>query len=367
MKKNWLMNLSEYIASWDEGYTLSTAAKTVLKSIIEFDDKGNKIAVPYVIPYGIYYDALYYRADRLSELEIDPQNPEAIETDYNGITAPRHWNTLLTMAEAMRALPSNAAEIDIALSDNATDYNFIDTIYWSKIGFDRIDSGAAAYYMYANRELGEEYGKTIFSTPDAKEALGYYKDLNERLIIDKFEGKGETAAIEAFINGEANFLIAGPQGIKLCEEGMADGEWDVVPYPVEKGGSAVRDDFRAWGITWNSSNSDVMAHFLRYLCNSDNNTYLARELSFIPVHSDAIELDAYFNDSKFWAFTSMGKRTNAFKYATQPRMYEAYDGFADMANKLYADFLKEKVTADELLKTLDDYWIAAFEEDGKLW
>ncbi len=369
VKNSKLAPLTDYINSWDEGYTLTAAAKWAMRSIVEKDENGKKVAVPYMLPYGIYHNALYYRADRISELEVDPENPDALEINSLGIAAPRHWPKLLSTAKAIKELPTNEAEIDIALSGNAADFNFVDTMYWSKLSFEKIDTSAAAYYLYADTEKGEEYGKTIFGTAEAGKVLEYYKRLNDELTVSRFEGEGENAAIEAFINGEANFLIAGPEAVRLCEEGMKDDEWDVVPYPIEEGiYSVLIDDYSAWGITDYSSNKDVAAHFLRYLCNSDNNTYLARECGFIPVHSDAIELDDYFNDSKFWAFTSMGKRTNAYKYAIQPRMYDAYySGYEDIANAIYSDFLAGKITADEVLANLDAFWTDAFETEGKLW
>lgn len=344
VNENKIVDLSEYMSAWDEYYSVSLAGKTAAKTVEK---------IPYIFPYAIYQDVLYYRADVLEELEIDP---------------PRHWKYMFEVAKELKELDITGAEVDIALAGNSTDYQFVDTMYWSAIGFDRIDKPSAAYYMYANKELGEEYGDTIFATEEAEEVLDYYKKLETELNVSTYGGQGENAAIEAFANKEANFLIAGPEALEICEELMEDDEWHAVPYPITEGVYAVLvNDFSGWGITEDSKNADLAAHFLMFMCNSDNNTYLARNSYFIPVHSDAIEHDDYFADSKFWAFTSMGKRTTAYRYATQPRMFKAFPEYEAMIDDKYEDFLNDKISSKDLLDELDTYWRAAFDDEGRIW
>lgn len=342
VKNEYIIDITDYYASWTEGFSLTAAAKSAMTTVEK---------VPYIFPSAIYQEALYYREDKILELELDP---------------PRHWHSLLSSALELKE-QENGAEYDLVVADNAADFNLVDTILWSQIGFDKIDKPQAAYFLYANPEKSESEGCTIFGTEEASAALDLYLEMNEKLEISSFDGDSK-AAIEAFINGEANFLLAGPEAVKLCMDSMEGSQWNCVPYPIgESSSSAIINDFTGYAIMYDSSNKDIAAHFVRYLCSSDNNSYLARECSFVPVHSDAIQLDKYFSDSKFWAFSSMAKRTTAYRFGNQPKMYEAYEGYEELANGLYADLLGNRITKEDVLVKLDEYWSAAFEAEGKLW
>ena len=48
-------------------------------------------------------------------------------------------------------------------------------------------------------------------------------------------------------------------------------------------------------------------------------------------------------------------------------MYQAYEGWRDLANDGLREFLSGEKDQQELLEEFDSYWSQALEEEGELW
>ena len=63
----------------------------------------------------------------------------------------------------------------------------------------------------------------------------------------------------------------------------------------------------------------------------------------------------------------MVRRADWYYYAQEPVMYQAYEGWRDLANDALREFLSGEKDQRELLEEFDSYWSQALEEEGELW
>jgi multiple sugar transport system substrate-binding protein len=63
----------------------------------------------------------------------------------------------------------------------------------------------------------------------------------------------------------------------------------------------------------------------------------------------------------------MAAQPDVYRFACQPQMYQAFGVFKAEADAMYQKFLTDQISADEMLKWLDDFWTTALAEEGQLW
>ena len=141
----WIADLQKYIDAWDEKGTLTESADEVIHYL-----KGGA----YLIPYGFYQRGLFYRADWFEE---------------KGLDQPETWQDIYDAGLAITD-PANS-RFGYSFRGGPSGYQYADTIYWSWIGTDKVADPNAAYF------LKDGDGATIFTLPEVKEALHFYKDL----------------------------------------------------------------------------------------------------------------------------------------------------------------------------------------------
>ena len=59
--------------------------------------------------------------------------------------------------------------------------------------------------------------------------------------------------------------------------------------------------------------------------------------------------------------------SDTYHHASAPQMYEAFSTYITQVDPMYQKYLTGEITADEMLKWLDDFWTEAYETEGKLW
>ena len=140
----WIADLQKYIDAWDEKGTLTESADEVIHYL-----KGGA----YLIPYGFYQRGLFYRADWFEE---------------KGLDQPETWQDIYDAGLAITD-PANS-RFGYSFRGGPSGYQYADTIYWSWIGTDKVADPNAAYF------LKDGDGATIFTLPEVKEALHFYKE-----------------------------------------------------------------------------------------------------------------------------------------------------------------------------------------------
>ena len=241
-------------------------------------------------------------------------------------------------------------------------YQYADTIYWSWLGTDKIADPTAGYY------LKDGNGATIFTLPETKEALHFYKDLFKNTCPTDSIAWGFSEMVQGFVGGTTPMLIQDPEVIATCSADMGDDQWALVPFPKGPSGQAVfPNGFAGWGMTSFTEHPAETADFLLFLSNSENNTYFAKNYSTIPIHSNAAEKDSYFSEGRFAMYMDMAAEPDVYRHAAYPQMYEAFATYKTEVDVMYQKYLTDEISDDDLLNWLDEFWKKAYEDEGQKW
>ena len=330
-----LEDLDPYVAQWTHRDTLSRDAWIAMHQL---DGKC------YLIPSGFYQRCLFYRQDWLEEA---------------GISVPSTWEELLAASRALTDPENN--RYGYAFRGGSSGYQYIDTIFWSYIGVDKLADPNAGYF------LKDGNGATIFTLPETKEALEYHKELFKASPTDSVAW-AFSEMVEGFIGGTTAFLIQDAEVIANCQVDMEEGTWNTAPFPIGPAGEAVfPNGFGGWGMAAACENKEAAADFLMFLSNPENNTLYAANHAMVPIHTNASEYSDAFAKGYFACYSEMAAEPEVYRHATQPQMYVAFATYKTEVDAMYQKYLLDEITVDELLKWLDDFWVQAYADEGQLW
>lgn len=336
INNKWLAPLDEYVENWEGKETLTSAAQTALSQI------GDEI---YLMPYGFYQRLLFYRADWFEEA---------------GLEVPTTYQEIYDAAVALTNPDEN--RYGWSFRGGKGGMNMVDMMYWAWIGSDKLADPTAAYF------LKDTEGETIFTLPEAKEALEMNKKLYQDASPKDSIAWGFSEMVQGFIGGTTAMIIQDPEVIPTCQQNMEEGTWGVQVLPTGPSGQAVfPNGYAGWGMTSYTEHPDIVAEFILYLSNEENNTYFAKEYSTIPIHTTAPEIDSYFVEGPFSVFVEMGEKPETYCFGAAPQSYTAFGEFFNTVDQEYQKYYNDQITADDLLKYLDEYWTKAYEEEGQLW
>lgn len=336
INNQWLAPLDTYMETWEGKDTLTPAAKSALSQI------GDKA---YLIPYGFYQRLLFYRADWFKDAGLQP--PKTYEDIYKA-------GKVLTDPSKNR--------YGWSFRGGKGGVNMMDMLYWAYIGNDKLAAPTAAYF------LKDGNGKTIFSTPEAKQALEFNKKLYKDTAPKDAIAWGFSEMVQGFIGGTTAMIVQDPEVIPTCQQNMKEGEWAVQVLPVGPSGQAVfPNGYAGWGMTSYTQNPDMVAKFILFLSNEENNTHFAKEYSTIPIHTTAPEIDKSFVEGPFSVFVEMGKQPDVFCFGSAPQSYEAFGEYFNTVDQQYQKYYNDQISADEMLSYLDKYWSDAYAKEGQKW
>lgn len=330
----WLGTMDEYVADWDGMDTLSETAKYYMHA---YRDET------YMIPYGFYEKALYYRKDWFEEA---------------GIEVPETWEEMVDAAIALTDAENN--RYGYSFRGGAGGFSYLDYIITSNIGSEGLAS------LIYNVFTGED--STIYSTPEALEAAELYKKLYEEGSPTDSIAWGFTEMVQGFVGGTTAMLIQDPEVITTCKESMEEGTWGVAPIPKGTSGEGlISTGFAGWGITSYTEHADLAAELVLFLSEEENNTYFDELNSLIPIHETAAENSEIFKSDSFSGYMEMLQKPDEYPATSIPYNYQAFSELNTQADKWTQSFLMGEISAEELLKTYDDFWLNALEEEGVLW
>ena len=330
----WIQPLDKWIDGWSDKDTLTDATIAAMKKI------NNE---SYVVPYGFLWRGLYVRADWFSE---------------NNLELPTTWQEVYDAGVALTDTSTN--RFGYAFRGGTLGHQYADTVIWSYLGTDVLDYPDAGYF------LKDKEGETIFTLPETKEALEFYKKLYNDASPKDSIAWGFAEMVQGFVGGTTAMLIQDPEVITTCEENLEEDQWQLVPFPAGPSGEAVfPNGYGGWAMTSFTEHPDEVAAFILYLSNAENNTYFAKEYATIPIHSNAPEIDSFFKEGRFATYLEMAENQELYRCATEPMMYNAYATFKADVDTMYQKWLTDEISTDELLKWLDDFWVKAYQEEGK--
>lgn len=331
----WIAPLDEQVNAWEGKQTMTAAA---LESMTLIGGKA------WMIPSGFYQRCLFYRKDLF---------------DAAGLQPPKTYEELLEVGRQLTKPSENKYGYAFRGGNGGNQYYEVEALSW--LGFDRLANTAAAFY------LKDQDGKTIFTTPEAKAALEYHKKLYQEASPSDSVTWAFSEMVQGFINGTAAMLIQDSEVIATCEAELKDGQWWTAPLPIGPSGQSVSPNgYSGWGLTSYSEHPEEAADFLLYFLNSENNTKYAKLTALVPIHTTASE-DPFFKEGPFAAYMEMANNPEVYTYAVRPQMYQAFASYKEEIDQEFQKYLKDQISADDLLSHLDKIWSEAYQQEGQLW
>lgn len=314
--------LGEYTAQWSDFATMTSTAQSVATV-------GDEL---YFIPNGLYQRQMFYRADWLEEA---------------GIKVPESYEELV-----------NAA---IAITDPAKNrYGFS---FRGGPGANSVPDTMIQTYNADNIDIEDSMflkdGGTIYSSPEALEALELYVKLYKEASPPDSVTWGFQEQVQAFTSGVTAFILQDPDVIQVLTENMDEGTWATAPMPTGPSGKALISAGGAgWGITSYSKNKEAAWKLIKYLSSPEENITLSKSHGTIPIHTSAAE-DEFFQAGPYKTLLDMTDKPDTFINFKPPFQYAANGQWGTVSMESGQAMLLGQVSIEDTLKQWDEYWTKA--------
>ncbi len=331
----WIAPLNSYVDGWDQKASLTEASTQSMTAM------GEDI---YMIPYGFYQRCLFYRKDIL---------------EAAGLEVPTTYEEMLAVGEALTNPDENKYGYAFRGGTGGNQYYEVEMLSW--LGADKVAHPDAAFY------LKDGNGATVFTTPEAKAALEYHKELYQKASPADSVTWAFSEMVQGFMSGTCALLIQDSEVIATCEAELQPEQWGTAVMPTGPSGQAVfPNGYAGWGMTSYSEHPEEAADFLLFLSNVENNTKFAKHQALVPIHSEAVQ-DPFFSEGPFSVYMDMANQPEVFRFAVRPQQYEAFASYKVEIDQEFQKYLMDTITADELLAQLDKFWADAYANEGQLW
>ncbi|MBS4194324.1 ABC transporter substrate-binding protein [Lederbergia citri] len=317
---NYTEDLTPYTDKWEHWSTVNDNAK---RNAMYVDD------TVYYIPYGLYQKTLFYRKDWFEEA---------------GIEVPKTWDELYEAGKKLTDPSKNRFGYSFRGGAGTSDY--VEFMTWAYVA-DKIqpDDG----YFTTD-------GKSMFSTPEAKEALNMFVKLYKDISPPDSISWSYPEMVQGFTSGVTAMLIQDPEVIVAADESMEEGTWDTAPLPLGPTGLAQQTAGAAgWGITSFSKHKEEAWKLVEFLSNPEENLYFAKNNSLIPIHTTAAD-DPFFNEGYFKSYITMNSETDKYRAVDRPLDYKGWGEYKGQSDKDIQSFLLGKTSVDDFLNKWSKYW-----------
>jgi multiple sugar transport system substrate-binding protein len=316
--------LDDYTAKWDEFGTMTTVAKSVASV------KGKL----YFIPNAIYQRQLFYRADWLQEAGIQvPTTYEELVAAAIQITDPAKNR----YGFSFRGGPgANAVPDAMIQAFNSEKINVEDAMFLKD-------------------------GGTIYSSPEAKQALELYVKLYKEGSPPDSINWGFQEQVQAFTSGVTAFILQDPDVIPVFTESMEEGTWATAPMPLGPAGKALISAGGAgWAIASHSEHKEEAWKLIAFLSSMEENTEFSKGNGTVPIHSSAAE-DAFFQSGPYKTLLDMSQDPKFINFKP-PFEYPANGRWGNYAMETGQAMLLGQTSIEDTLKLWDEFWVKAKEE-----
>ncbi|SFE45752.1 multiple sugar transport system substrate-binding protein [Paenibacillus catalpae] len=314
--------LNEYTKSWDDFSTVTSVAQSVASV-------GDKL---YFIPNGLYQRQLFYRADWLKDA---------------GITVPATYEELVEASVKLTDPSKNRFGFSFRGGSGA---NAVPDTMIQAYSSDKINMDDAMFL---------KDGGTIYSSPEAKEAVEQYVKLYKVGSPPDSINWGFQEQVQAFTSGVTAFLLQDPDVIQTLTDSMEEGTWATAPMPKGPQGKALISAGGAgWGIPSYSKNKEAAWKLISFLSSPEENTKLSKSHGTVPIHSSATE-DAFFQNGPYKTLLDMTNQPDTFINFKPPFQYPANGQWGTVAMESGQRMLLGKASVEDTLKEWDDYWVKA--------
>jgi multiple sugar transport system substrate-binding protein len=284
------------------------------------------------VPYGFYGLSLFYRTDLIKEAGFDGP--------------PTSWDDLLEQASAIQD-PSK----------NQFGYAF-------RGGTNANSNVVAAIEAYVADDLDTENafkltnGDTIFSAPEALDAVNTYFDLFKEASPPSSVAWGYPEMVEGFSNGSTAFLLQDPEVIATVEqsEAITAEQWSTAPLLTGPTGKAAQPMATAgWGTAASSEHKAEAAKLIEFLSEDKQATTFAQENSLVPIVKSAAESD-FYKTGPWASYVTMNENPDTYLSVTQPRGSSWWTEWIQKSDSEIQQVLIGQLTPEKLLAGWDEYW-----------
>ncbi len=318
VNNDYLENLNTYTKDWSDYSTVSGTAIEV----------GSIDGNLYFLANALYKRQMFYRADWFKEAGIE------VPTSYQ------------EMYEAGKKLTD-------------PDKNRYGFSFRGGSGSNGTSDALILNYNQANADVEDpnflKDGKTVYSTPEAKEAMELYVKIYEESSPKDSINWGFAEQVQAFTSGVTAILLQDPDAIQGIQEKMEPDTWATAPIPVgPTGKAAVSTGAAGWGMVKHSKHKPEAWKLIEFLSSPEQNLKLAKSTGVIALHTTASE-DPFFSSGPYRTLLDMSAKPEVFvNYKLV-----AYPGGGEWG-KISMDanqaILLGKATIDDTLAAWDKFW-----------
>ncbi|MHA7303869.1 ABC transporter substrate-binding protein [Arthrobacter sp. TMN-49] len=318
----WLYDMSADLKGW-EGW------ENLTENAVNYSKQDGKT---YYIPYGFYGLSLFYRTDLVKE------------AGFSG--PPASWQELLEQSEKLNQPDENKFGYAFRGGTNANS-NAVAVI--EAYTADQVDKENA--FKLTN-------GKTIFSAPEAQQAMDDYLEIFKKGSPPSSVAWGYPEMVQGFSNGSTAFLLQDPEVIATIKESKsikAD-QWSVAPLLTGPTGKAIQPVATAgWGIAEASTAKPEAVKLIKYLSQGEPATQFSKDNSLVPILK-AAATDPFYSEGPWAAYVTMTENPDTYISAVQPRGVAWWTEWIKKSDGELQRVLTGKMTITELLTSWDSYW-----------
>ncbi|GGZ45199.1 ABC transporter substrate-binding protein [Streptomyces bluensis] len=326
----WLYDMKKDLDGWQGWQAMTENAVKASK-----DAKGRT----YFVPYGFYGLSLFYRTDLIKDAGFSKP--------------PATWDELLEQATAIHDPAKRRYGYAFRGGANA---NSNATAIIEAYVADRID--AANGFKLTD-------GKTIFSAPEAQDAMETYLKLFKEASPKSSVSWGYPEMVEGFTNGSTAFLLQDPEVIATVSQSksVSKDQWATAPLIAGPSGRTVQPLATAgWGVAEGSKHKAEAVKLVEFLSEGEASTAFTKKNSLVPILKSATE-DPFYRTGPWSSYVTMTENPEKYQVVTQPR---GVDWWTEWQQKSDADVQKMilgKITPKELLAAWDAYWTEKWQRE----
>lgn len=319
----WLYDMSGELKDWPGWENLTSNASKYAKAA---DNKT------WYVPYGFYGLSLFYRTDLVKQAGFSEP--------------PASWDELLKQSTAIQDPAKNQFGYSFRGGKNANS-NVVVAI-----------EAYVAEQIDTENAFKLKNGKTIFSAPEALDAVETYFELFKKASPPSSVAWGYPEMVQGFSNGSTGFLLQDPEVIATLKtsEAIKAEQWSTAPLLTGPSGKAVQPMATAgWGTAASSAHKAEAAKLIEFLSEGPQATTFAEKNSLVPIVKSAAESD-FYKTGPWKSYLTMTENPGVYLSVTQPRSSSWWTEWIQKSDSEIQQVLIGQKTPEELLASWDQYW-----------
>ncbi|NBE98056.1 sugar ABC transporter substrate-binding protein [Nonomuraea sp. KC401] len=277
---------------------------------------------PYLIPYGFYQRTLFYR------------------TDWGMSRPPATWQELYEAGKKMTT--GDRFGYSFRGGKGGADYA---VMMISAYNGDKLDPEKSFFLKDKS---------TIFSTPEAAEALELFVKIFKETSPPDSVSWGFPEMVQGFTSGVTGMLIQDPEVIKSVEESGVT-SWSTAPIPKGPTGYAFQPvGYAGWGATSFSEHPKEAVKLVQFLSEAEQSIAFAKGNSLIPISKQA-QNDPQFSQGAWKAYLEAQEDPKQV-ITIRPVDYPGWSQFTVDSDRDIQALITGKKTVAEVLESWDAFW-----------